>query len=103
MADFTESRREDMHQETADEFLGGKSHYLDFVEIPVIAPVEGHQTFLKFQDAVVGNGDPMGVAAKVDDDFGRVLKRRLAVSHPVFLIQIRDERIIKAWDVQFID
>ena len=80
-----------MKHEAAYKFLGRKRHRLDFVAVPVITPIKGYAVVLQLQDSVVGNGNPMSVAAEVFYDLRRTPKWRLAVRHPLFLVEARNE------------
>jgi hypothetical protein len=55
--------------------------------------VESNKPVFQFQNAVIGNGDPMGVAAKVLHYLGCIFERRFAICHPIFLIQAGHKRV----------
>lgn len=86
MPDFHESLRQDMHKEPPDKLKSGNSHNLPLVVVPVVAPLKCDLPILKIQDAVVGNGNAVSIAAEVFDNGGSGAKRRFAVDDPFFLI-----------------
>jgi hypothetical protein len=49
----------------------------------VIFPAEGHAFPVKSQEPMVGNGDPMRVAAQVTENVGRTAERRFGIDDPV--------------------
>lgn len=65
MPDFRKALRQDVHQEAADEFLCGKCHHFPTAAVPVVPPFERNLSALQTQNAVVGNGDPVGIAPEV--------------------------------------
>lgn len=84
MADFAESAGQDVHKETADEFHGVQGH--DFLLIPmgVIPSEEGDLAIFQGENAVVGDGDAVGITTQIRDDFFSGAKGRLAVDDPLF-------------------
>lgn len=75
-----------MHQKTPDELVGTQRHYLPAATVPVVPPFEGDGVVFNLQNAVVGDGDAVRIAAEIFYDTGRILKRRLAVDHPLLLV-----------------
>jgi hypothetical protein len=60
-----------MHQEAADELVGIERHHpvslLTFEAI--VLPLEGNALVIERDQATVGDGDAMGVARKIAQDF----------------------------------
>ena len=54
-----------MEQEAADELLGGKRHRFLLTVVPIVFPLEAHLTVFDIEQAVVGDGDAVGIAADV--------------------------------------
>ena len=67
-----------MLQEAADELLGRDGHHLGFGCVAVILPLEGDPTVFESQEAAVGDGHTMGVAAEILQDALRSAKGALA-------------------------
>ena len=62
-----------VHQETADELVGIERHHpvsLPTIET-VILPLEGDAVVIDRDQAAVGDGDAMGVASEIAQDFCR--------------------------------
>ena len=62
VSDAVEVGRQDVQQEAADELLGGERHRLALVAMAVIGPVEADAAVVEGEEAVVGDGDPLGLA-----------------------------------------
>ena len=84
MADLAEPAGQDVQEEAADEFCGVQGHRLLLIPVSVIPPEEGDLAVLQGQDAVVGDGDAVGIAAQISDDLFRGAEGRLAVDDPLF-------------------
>lgn len=65
VSDSYVSMREHMEEEPPDKLLGLDGHGLLFVAIGVVPPAEGDLAILEGKDAVVADGDPVGVPAEV--------------------------------------
>jgi len=68
VADALEAVGQHMEQETANEFVGLQGHDFLPVVITVILPEEGDRAVLHVEQAVVGNGHAVGIAAQVVED-----------------------------------
>ena len=81
VADAVEARWQDMHQETADELACVECHHpvvsLGAVKA-IILPLEGDAVVVGRDQAAVGDGDAVGVARKIAQDFLRSPNGRLA-------------------------
>ncbi len=73
-----------MLAKTAQELRAIKSHYFLPV-VAVIAPSECHLLVRNAQNPVIGDGDLVGVPAKVIDDRSRSCKGLFGVDHPVLI------------------
>jgi hypothetical protein len=74
-----------MLQEAADELCGGNGHHLGVVGVAVVFPLEGDLALLQLQQAAIGNGHAMSVAAQILQHVLRSAEGSLGVNHPVFL------------------
>jgi hypothetical protein len=73
-------------EEETDELLGGHGHHLA-KGVAVVGPGEGDLAVLKGQDALVADGDAVGVATEVFQHAGRSAKGGLSVNHPFLIFQ----------------
>ncbi len=83
MADAGESERQDMQQEAADELIGVQSHGLFAIAVGVIAPVKAHVLSVEINQAVVGDGNLVGVASEVGQHLCGAGERGFGIDHPV--------------------
>jgi len=92
-----------MEEEPSDELMGLDRHGLLPIAVGVIPPAEGDLAILECEDAVIADGDPVGVSAEVlEDPFGAV-KGRLAVDDPFLVVKLspedlKDARIFEMCD-----
>lgn len=83
-----------MHQKPSDELVGAEGHLFTTAAVTVIAPLEGDRITLHFKDAVVGDGDSVGIASQILHDTGSISKRWLAVNHPFLLVAYLQEILV---------
>lgn len=81
--------------------VGIQRHDLLAAAVPVVSPLESNGTVFNLKDPVVGNGHPMGIAAKVFHNAGRVFEGRLAVDHPFFVVAQVQQILVKIRYLQF--
>jgi hypothetical protein len=74
-----------MLQKAADELFGGEGHLFLLLPVAVVFPLEGDLTLFHLQQAAIGNGHAMGVAAQIFQHMLRSAQGSLGVNHPVFL------------------
>ena len=91
VADADEGWGQAVEQETSNEFLGRKGHGFELVAVAAIPVSECDRSIFDFEDAVVGNGDAMCIAAEVVEDFLRPAERSLGVDDPVLAAELVDE------------
>jgi hypothetical protein len=91
VSDAVEARRQHVHEKAADELVGGKRHR--FVPLgafdPVILPLEGDAFLVTCDQAAVRDGDTVGVAGEITQDFLRTAEGVLAVDDPLCVPQRR--------------
>ena len=56
--------RQHMDEKPSDEFMGRQRHGLLFIVISMVPPAEGNLSILESKDAVIADGDPMGIPAE---------------------------------------
>lgn len=82
IANAVESTGENVEEESPNELLGRERHDFLLIVVAVVAPLELDLPVFDLQDPVIGNGDPMGVAADVVHHLLGAGERRLGVDDP---------------------
>ena len=72
-----------MEQEAAQEFVDGQSHESLLVAVSRVSPSEGDVALGESHQPAVGDGDAMGVGAKIAQYMFRAAERRLGIDDPV--------------------
>lgn len=72
-----------MEQEAAQELLGIQSHEPLLVAVLGISPAKGDVTVGQSDQPAVGDGDTMGVGAKIAQYMFRAAERRFGIDDPV--------------------
>lgn len=85
VADLGKALGKNVHKEAADELVGFESHGSNAIVFFAVLPLEGNLAVLKRHQAVIGNGDTVGVAAEVVEDLNRSTKGRFGVDDPFVL------------------
>ena len=83
VANALETVRQHMQEKAANKFVGGKLHLCDAPLVTIVLPGEGHVLVGRRDEAMVGDGDSMGIAGEIMQDLLRPGKRALAIDHPV--------------------
>ena len=83
---------DDVEQEAADELLGRQRHDVHAVTVAVVFPAKAHDTGLEIGEAVVGEGDAVGVAPEVLEHLLGTGEGGLGVDHPVLLAEGSEPR-----------
>ena len=80
-----------MKQEPSDELVRLERHGLFAVIVGIISPEKRDFAVLVGKDAIIADGDSVGISAEViQDPFGSI-KRRLAIDDPSLLIELFPE------------
>ena len=90
VADAVEVAGQDVEQEASDELLGREGQGLEaavMAVMTVIAPAETDLAVLDSEEAVVGDGDAVGVAAEVVENLLRAGEGPLGVDDPLGLAE----------------
>lgn len=80
---FSETMRKNMGQESANKVVRSKLHGSDAIVFFAILPLKNHGAILKRDQAVVRNGNAVGIAAQVIKDLKRPCERTFGVYYPV--------------------
>ena len=67
VTDALEAVGQDVQQKAPEKLVGFKRHHLLAVMMPVVLPAEGDAAALDPDQPVVGDGDPVGVAAEISN------------------------------------
>lgn len=89
--DPDESARQGVKQEPAKELVGRKGHRARGVITLPVLPSERDLAVVKTDEAMVGDGDPMGVAGQVVENMLRPAEGTLRVDDPVDVVEGADE------------
>jgi hypothetical protein len=82
---------QDVKQEAAQELMGGNGHDLLLAAVGIISPAEGDAIVFEGHEAMVGDGDAMGVAGQVVENMFGAAERWLGVDDPVLPEQLPEE------------
>ena len=74
---------QDMQQEAADELLRIHTHHFLARFVAIILPVKADLAIGEADQAIIGNGHPMGIAAEIVEHLPGAAKRRLGVNVPL--------------------
>ena len=91
--DTHETLRQQMKQKAAQELLCGQCHHAFYVSMGPVSPPEGNLPIHKGDQAMVGNGHSMGVAAEIPENIFRAAEGPFAVHDPVVGIESADEGV----------
>ena len=83
VADAHEAWRQEVEQEATQKLLDRKGHQALLVAVSGVSPAEGNLDTLQRDEAVIGNGDTMGIAAEIAENMFWTTEGRFAVDHPV--------------------
>ena len=87
MADAHEAFGQHVEEESAQELHCVQGHDALLAAVRIILIAEGNAFPVEGQQAVIGNGDAMGVAAQVAERLGRSAERWLGIDDPLLVLQ----------------
>ena len=90
IADALQADGDYVLEEEADKVIGGDGHHFKAAGVAIIFVLEGNAAILEGQQAAVGNGHAMSVAAEIFQDVQRSAKGRFGINHP-FLVMERSQ------------
>jgi hypothetical protein len=82
---------QDMEEEPADKLLGLEPHGFLAVLVLIISPTEGNLTVPDGEEAVIADGDSVGISTQVLQDPLGAIEGRFAIDHPFFMVERPDE------------
>ena len=92
MTDADIARRQNMKKEPSDKLIGLEGHRLLTVLVGIIPPSEGNLAVLDCADAVIADGDPVGISAEVLKGPLGAIEGGFAIDDPLFTVQMPPER-----------
>ena len=87
------TRREHMHQIAADELRVFKGNGPSGLTGIKSAGRKGHPVIIHGKDAAVGDGDLMGISAKIFNSIAKAVESLLYVGAPVYIIEVVTEQL----------
>lgn len=87
MADAHEAFGQHVEEESAQELHCIQGYDALLAAVSIIFIAEGNALSVEGQQAVIGNGDSMGVAAQVVEHLGRSAERWLGIDDPLLVLQ----------------
>ena len=90
VADAVEAVGQAVQQEATDELVRIERHQPGRVAVTIIAPAEGYAGLVGADQATVGDGDPVGIAAEIGEDLLGRAERRLGIDDPVLATKLPD-------------
>ena len=93
MPDLDEAGREDVLEEAADELESGQERGYGPLGIAGIAASEEDGLLRRAGDAMIGDGDAMGIASEVVDDLPGAGEGFFAVGDPLLVVERSEEPI----------
>jgi len=89
MADALEAVWKDMHQEAPQEFVRGQGHHFLPVLVLIVLISESDVSLFQFFQPVIGDGNPVRVAAQVIQNPFRTAEGRLGINDPLAVAERR--------------
>ena len=91
MAYTLKAMRHNMQEKAADELVRGQGHGLDTITLASVAEGKAHLATLDIDDAMIGDGDTMGVASEIVEHLLRACHGPLGIDHPRLVIERLNE------------
>ena len=92
VADADETAWQQVQEEATQELIDWKAHDALLVAMSGISPAESDATLAESNEPVVGDGNPMGVVAKITQGMFRAVERWLSVDDPLMTEQQPEPR-----------
>lgn len=83
MTNAVKAVRNGVKQETADELVGIERHHLLLATRSIVLPSEGDAIAIDVDEAAIGDGNTMRIAAEISQHLPGSGKGRLGIDHPV--------------------
>jgi hypothetical protein len=83
--------RQNVEKETSEELLAGERHLSFLLAVGVVLPGESDLVILKGEQAMIGDGDAMGVASQVAEHTVRSSERGFGINDPILTEESSEE------------
>jgi hypothetical protein len=93
VADADQAFGQNMDEKAAQELLGGNGHDLVLAAVSIVSPAEGDAMVLASHEAMVGDGDAMGIAGQVVENIFSTAEGWLGVNDPVLSAELPEEMV----------
>ncbi len=87
IANAPETVWQDVQQETPDKFLGAQGHRFDLIASAIVFPLEPDLIIFDVEQAVIGDGNAVGIAAHVIEHLLRSGERGFGIDDPIAVFQ----------------
>jgi hypothetical protein len=91
VADADQAFRQHVKQISAQELIGGNGHDLVLAAVGIVLPTERDAMVFEGHQALVGDGDAMGVAGQVVENMVGTTEGRLGIDDPVLVAEFPEE------------
>jgi hypothetical protein len=91
MADSDEALRQDVHQESTDEFDGRESHGALLITVSVVPPTKRDLFAVEGKQSMIGDGDAVRVTTEIAKNLLRAAKRGFRINDPFMLVELSDK------------
>ena len=88
MAHALQAMGNDVQEKAADELVGFQGHGLHAIALASVAVGKVHLAILHIDEAVIGDGHAVGVAAEIVEDVPRSCQRSLGIDDPLLGIEL---------------
>ena len=85
VADADKTSGKHMLAKAAQELGTGESHDALLIAVSIVFPSKAHAVTIEAEQALIADGDPVGIAAKIAQDVSRSAKSGLGIDHPIML------------------
>jgi hypothetical protein len=91
VANANQSLGQNVDEETSQELMGGNGHDLLLAAVGIVSPAERDAIVFEGHEAMVGDGDAVGVAGQVVENMFGAAEGRLGIDDPVLLAELPEE------------
>ena len=91
------ARRQNMEEESSDKLVCLERHGFLAVLVCIIPPSEGDISVSDGEEAVIADGDSMGIPAEVLKDAPGAIKGRFAIDDPLLRVEMPQEGLEVSW------
>lgn len=97
LAEALEAARENMQQEATNELVSFESHGSLLMAMGIVFPAKSNVAVFKSEQAVIGDGDAVGVAPEISQDLFWSTEGRLGIDPPLARPETGDQSLEGEW------